>query len=598
MAFFSKYTSDFYRSFSWLLFILLFVYLILRAAFVAPLHDEVATLFHFVEPGVLWGDDMLVDANNHLLNSFLCRGIYLLFGDGFFMLRLPNVLAFILFFWGIVRLIKPIQINFTRTMLLLALTCIPFILEYFANARGYGLSLAFFVCTLVYLRGVAKLKKVRYAYLAYGFLVLAIYANLTFMVSGVLALMFILLLQVIYRADFNLRRHLLLLMGHVLFAVTLLPAYFYAQRLRTGEALYYGSLKGFWQVTGKTLTENVLFYNEDWMKWFFLLTAAGFIIFLVYNWRLHGTWKFFRRSDTIFAWFLFGNCIAIMIMAREMHINYPEDRVGMYLVILFLLLLGFIIGREKRSAWIMSLFLFFPISFVTRINLSTSVFSPDDRMSEAFFNDVMKYTVSNTTVSAYPLMQLTWAYQDRERAPETVAMNEKAFNFAADIVLTKTTLYGKEDAFLANYDTIAYDPNSTFIAYRKHFPHRKTTIYDTVFRAQKTSDEFIPIYTWQMPDSLKSKYLQFRVRGDVQAKPYKRELNLVFSTFSDSAQPVRYKYWNEHWTHGLKEQFHLNYNYAVTGFNTDEKEARIYLWNPFHEEVEVKNGIFEIIILE
>jgi hypothetical protein len=52
-------------------FIFLMSYFLLRAWFVTPMHDEVATFYHYIETGEIWGDQALKDANNHLLNSWL-----------------------------------------------------------------------------------------------------------------------------------------------------------------------------------------------------------------------------------------------------------------------------------------------------------------------------------------------------------------------------------------------------------------------------------------------------------------------------------------------------------------------------------------------
>ena len=598
MSFYNKHASPFYKVFAGALFALLFLYLLLRAYFVEPLHDEVATFYHYIESGVFWGDKMQVDANNHLLNSIICRAIYKVCGEGFFMLRLPNVLAFIGFYWGIVKLIKPLRSNFSRMMVLLALACMPFMLEYFAYARGYGLSLGFFVCALVYLRKLAVLRRVKYVFITYLFLALALYSNLTFLVSSILAIILIVLFQLLYRKRFSLAEQCLIGAAHVVFILSFLPAVSFAQRLREAGALYYGSLDGFWNVTGKTLSRYILFFEGHWLKYCFALAAIGIVIFLVARWRSKGTGKFFREPETLFAWFLFGNCAAILFMAKVMDVNYPEDRVGMYLVILFVLLAGFILGKNKKTAPLLILFLYFPFAFIPRINLSTSVFSPDDRMSQQFFNDVVKHADKNTTISVDPLMRLTWSYMDRKQPLEHFVSDSRKFSRTADIVLTKTVFYGKQ-AFLAEYDTIAYDPQSTFIGYKKKVPFAKRVVYSKPFEIAETTEEFINIDRFFIPDSLRNKKLQVIVRAEVSAENKTREFNIMtFSTFDKQDQPVRYQYWNERWSQALKKNYRLNFSYAAGVLGENEHEARIYMWNLDREKVSLKKGIFEIIILE
>src|SRR5690554_7247953 len=52
----------------------------------------------------------------------------------------------------IYRLIKPIQSDLNKMLILLGTTCIPFILDYFSYTRGYGLSMGLFIFSLSYVR--------------------------------------------------------------------------------------------------------------------------------------------------------------------------------------------------------------------------------------------------------------------------------------------------------------------------------------------------------------------------------------------------------------------------------------------------------------
>src|SRR5690554_7543724 len=86
-------------------------------------------------------------------------------------------------------------------------------------------------------------------------------------------------------------------------------------------------------------------------------------------------------------------------MAELMHVNYPEDRVAMYLVTLFLLMMGFVLNEIKAMNWMLVGMLFFPIVMIPKTNLSTSIFSPDDRMAQTFFDEVQKHVDSYSTIS-------------------------------------------------------------------------------------------------------------------------------------------------------------------------------------------------------
>jgi len=92
--------KNYYRTFSLILFSLLYVYIILRAILVPMAHDEVATFFHFVHTGHFLPHQAIQDANNHLLNSFLTWIFYTITGSPLpLTLRLSNLIFFPLFFY-------------------------------------------------------------------------------------------------------------------------------------------------------------------------------------------------------------------------------------------------------------------------------------------------------------------------------------------------------------------------------------------------------------------------------------------------------------------------------------------------------------------
>lgn len=594
----NKSAAGTYKLFTWSLFLLLLTYLLLRAYFLEPLHDEVATFFYYIESGIFWGKDVMLDANNHLLNSLICHWIFKITGDHLFFLRLPNVLAFLFYFWGIVKFVKPISSHLNKTLIILGTTCIPFILEYFANMRGYGISLGLFVFSLAYIRDFIQSRKPKSVYIVSLLLCLTIYANLTFIISVILVCTLFIFIQWRYKNELTKKQHLSLFVNYLILGAALIPALQYAKLLKESGALYYGSLDGFWAVTGKTLAINTIFYNENWVKYASLIVVLSMAAYLINKWMKSGTNVFFVKTETILAWLLFGNSAAIILMAKILKVNYPEDRVGMYLIVLFLLLLGFILSESKKTSWLLSGMLFFPITFIPRINLNTSIFSPDDRMSKAFFNDVYKNIDNHTSISAYPLMVLTWSYHSRSKPETYFVASKREFDYTADIVLTKKD-YVKSLDLKEDYNIIAQDDPSGHIAFKRKIPYQEKIISAIKLNTSETSDEYITIYQNEIADSLKNKKLKFHVTADITAENIWREYNIIVYSIFDKNQNSRdYQYMNERWMQGLKKNYRLNFNLSTAGFTDEDKEVRIYIWNPKKEKATVKNGIFELIKLE
>ncbi|WP_159038355.1 hypothetical protein [Brumimicrobium mesophilum] len=589
--------SKFYPLFTWVIFGLLILYLLLRAYFLEPLHDEAATFFHYIESGSIWGENMMLDANNHLLNSAICHLIYLIFGEHFFFLRLPNVFAFAFYFWGIYRFIKPIGSSLYKSFILLGTTCIPFILEYFAYTRGYGISIGLFVFSLHYIRNFIESKSIKSAYISSLLLCIAVYANLNFILTLILMALLFVLIQWMYKEAFSRKQHFLLFLNYALLGVLNLPNLYYAHILRANGALYYGSLDGFWEVTGKTLAKYTIFHDLVWLKYGSLIIIALLIFYFIKRWIKLGAFNFFSESSTVLAWFLFGNCIAILLMAKVLGVNYPEDRVGMHLVILFLLMMGFVLNQIKKISWLMVVMLFFPITMIPRINLSTSVFSPDDRISKSFFNQVVKELDPYTTISIYPIQQLTWAYLSRGLESDNFMISQRDFNRTSEIVFTKSTLFSDQE-FLDDYNVIAHNPLATHVAYKRKSLYLKKLIFQKSVNVRNSKENYILIFKSIIPDSLRNRKLQFHFHADMEAdNTYREFASFNFNIIDNSSNSLDYRFHNLRWNKGTRKSFPVNFNYAIEQLDANANEISLYIRNRKNENFSIKNGSFEILEL-
>mgnify|MGYP000999887841 FL=1 len=71
-----------------ILFSVLLVYLLLRGVFVEPLLDELGTLHWYIQTGNIINENAVLDANNHLLNSYFSHHSFRWFGDHLIAYRL------------------------------------------------------------------------------------------------------------------------------------------------------------------------------------------------------------------------------------------------------------------------------------------------------------------------------------------------------------------------------------------------------------------------------------------------------------------------------------------------------------------------------
>jgi hypothetical protein len=88
--------------------------------------------------------------NNHILNSVMMKYSEALFGASEFTLRLPNLLAFLIYLSYCFRSLNIYCKNLVLPFFLV-LIMNPYLLDFFSLARGYGLSIAFMCMSLFHL---------------------------------------------------------------------------------------------------------------------------------------------------------------------------------------------------------------------------------------------------------------------------------------------------------------------------------------------------------------------------------------------------------------------------------------------------------------
>ncbi len=142
--------SDRIRQLTWVLLLICSVSLLVSSVYRAVTfpftHDE--SLSYFIFSGdPIWGGS----ANNHVLNTHLMRLCSILFGSSELSLRLPNLLAHLIYLASSLWLLKRFQHPVILIPGFVMLNLNPFLLDFFFVARGYGLALGFMMLSMVLL---------------------------------------------------------------------------------------------------------------------------------------------------------------------------------------------------------------------------------------------------------------------------------------------------------------------------------------------------------------------------------------------------------------------------------------------------------------
>jgi hypothetical protein len=251
---------------------LLLAYTLIRAQRLSFTHDEALTYFN----GVLapLADTLsfsgALPSNNHLLNSLLAS-VTARLGTDALSLRLPNLLAHVLYVGTALALASALRPPLARVLGFVVLTLHPFLLDFFAMCRGYGLACAFTLLSLYLLLRCAAAPRARPGLACTASLAaaLAVLSNLSFLVfffalvcvsCGVELLKF-----AAQRAagEAPRLRPLLATLAVQLTVVATLSAYVIpiGLKLRAMNELYYGGEVGFLQDTLGTLLEASLYYH-------------------------------------------------------------------------------------------------------------------------------------------------------------------------------------------------------------------------------------------------------------------------------------------------------------------------------------------------
>lgn len=589
-----------FKASSGILFAGLFLYLLLRSWSVAPLHDETSTYMHYVETGAIFGPEAFADANNHYLNSLWCRAMYLLAGNNLFLFRLANVLAFIPYFMAVFSLSEELKHYGKRLLFIAALTTVPYLLDYFSAARGYGLGIGFFMAALAALRQWILTRQTGWLIVTCLTIFLSVFANLTFIVSALLLIVYVLFF-LFYEFRKMTPKAIAIQAGCMLILIAaLVPLIQHGMFLKDIGALYYGSLDGFWNVTGKTLSILVLFRDDYLLKWIYIAFALVVSVIVLATWKREGLKRISGNTLFLCVFFIAGNAAAVLFMAKVMLVNYPEDRAGMYFVPLGIGAFAYVLLHHSYWKYTAILTCFFPATFLWKMNLHTSVFSPDDRITYDFYTQVVRHLKPGDVLAIDPIQQLNWARWEqlnRHKRPHPGYVTRTFFD-NYDVIVTKTAFL-LPDSIQSHYHVIARDPSANYIAWKRNYPLTQIPVLSGTIPDYTGNEERILLFTIPITDSLRHQLFRIDWSGTLQTSEPYRDMVLLTETYDSTQLVKRTASFNFRWYMGIhKRQFDYTFHYGGQPFTNDEAELKVYIWNLEKRFVRCRNGKYKWSLLK
>ncbi|MBA3681500.1 MAG: hypothetical protein H0W73_10105 [Bacteroidetes bacterium] len=281
-----------------------------------------------------------VYTNNHVLNSALTHICYLVAGSHKFVLRIPNILSFIVLCFGVFKYFEYLN-KVSSKIILTTLFLLTFnFLDFFELCRGYGISLGFMLIGLAFLQDYFTKKKLVFLILFSLCWQVALAANLILVVAFPMLLFFIIVFQFRHRLFFNIVNLLLLAFNSKILYSWIKFSFFYKEH----GSLDSGIGDDYWQVSFKSLM--LLIFGTD-LPWFqVLIIVISSIIILITLFKFfkdHLSFDSLFKPQFFYFIMLIGLVLAFYLQKMYLDVNYPEDRTGLFFYLFFVLTFTFFI---------------------------------------------------------------------------------------------------------------------------------------------------------------------------------------------------------------------------------------------------------------
>ena len=422
-----------------------------------------------------------VDANNHFLNSFL-GGIYIrLFGsDAMWVVRLPNLLAFPIYFWSIYgfRSFFKLKINFYAFLSLFIFS--SFLIEYFGMARGYGLSLAFMMLGIQQLMMYVKEPKRSSIIVLTLAWMLAVFANLTLIPFAIFALLFVMVFSLMKKRYLNVAIPIIAFLP----IVDLIKYSFF---LKAEGKLYYGGQEGFFENTIHSLTP----YLWGFSSFYFDISLVLLFLFILFSAVVRSS-NSLRIFDPkiVFAIFLFLGVFNIIGQNWILGTNFPEDRSAIYLVVFFFGALVFTIDYWQTKYLGIPLILGTLLFFGLQSNVRYFQFFKYEHFDVELLSQIPE-TVDNTPPSTGGRFWLMDNERSRSEKMQTYVFQEASSDkdTLLDYIIIQKSL---RPNITDQYHSIHKDPYSELELFKRNSFLKRTKIVDTTLSFE-SQQEYIDL---------------------------------------------------------------------------------------------------------
>lgn len=575
--------------------LLVFVYVVLRAMYVPTFHDEAATFFHYIASEKFWPYQAHWDANNHILNSALAYCGYKWLGTELIWIRLPNVLSFLIYGFFAFKLSESLERKSIRWLGFLALITAAFSLEFFAQARGYGMSLAFLLGAVYHLYKFLIAGKTKDILLLWFWMGCAVAANMA-LINMYAILLGLAFLQAVMQQQGRTRN---LLSVFFVGLPLLVMAVMYALELKERGLLYTGFPDGFVKVTVGSLLRHQFRIESPIVAWIVAMLGLSASLFLLVRFVSSGFyWTMGRLAGVL----LLLNALASISLNFFLGVNFPEDRVGVYFFPLFILTCIAAIDElgktTPKARWLAVGFAIFPLHLVSIANLNTTLLWPPWHVSESTYNfalDKQKHAGKDLMISSHYLNELGWSFWNfRNNGVMQPLQRRPVPDTLADMLIARTYDF---DFNAVPYTTVFEDkPNGVHVLERI----RPVKWSDAVALKPRLTqidgdNEFYELFNDSvnvLPE--KVGYFDFSAVVDVKGGLWDGHLVIISANANGEGT---YDYIPMHWLRPQwnGDELHLRRTFH---FADDALTFKVYFWNIHKNEIHIEISDFRFYVAQ
>ena len=585
--------------------VIVFIIVALRSYLVPFNHDETATFFFFIQSGKYMPFHSAVDANNHVLNSFLGNICFHVFGSSPFALRIPNLIGCIVLIFATYKISKNLT-QFGSKIILTAAILLSFHwLTFFSACRGYGLSMALLIMGIAFmLEFIANPENRTKFLLTLFFLQLAISSNLILIIVVLLLSGIIFLIQIFNK---TLSKPIVLIawlfhLGAVYYWLS------FSFFLQDGGALYYGAGDSYWKVTFITLIQLLIGTYSAIVKWSIVVLVISTIGLFVYTIKkdIFNIKQLLKKPDFSLLFFVavWVLVLGFYLMNKLFGVNFPEDRTGLFFYVFFILWLCFTIDKLSftfNKVVGFSLAGLFIIHFGLNLNFRKHSLSVYETMPEHFYTTLLNEQSKSherITIGGHRVRELIFGFFNyRYGGVLNPADPTEVMQMNCDYYIATKP---EEKYFKDYYDIIDTEPDWGFLILKRKEKIKRNLVIEKNNVSIETNDaEFLDVYNKSDTTFTNLNPLIAEFNFDVLKLSKPTNTWIVFAIDDSLGQNVYFKRYPLQWTaDDLNGKQNLSYSLITGNLPLKSKKMVCFIWNIDKQPLSIKVNSLKIFQIE